>query len=322
MMTELDADVIEAVVTERRLEGGTTVILRLEGRPGTPLPKTDPGAHIDLCLSDDVVRPYSLCHDMAEGNSYKLAIALEPQSRGGSLAAHRLRVGDPVRVSHPRNNFRLTPTAGRTILLARGVGITPLLAMSYALARDGADFELHYSVRSLDRVVLTEELSDPAIAPFTHLHTDEAPKGERFAPDRVLADPGPDDHLYICGTESFMGFLSGAAESMGWKPDHIHMEPFSRKVDLSGDPFVVQAVRSGVSVEVPSGESIAKVLERHGVHIRLSCENGLCGSCLVGVLEGTPEHRDRYLSEADRATARDLTTCCSRSRSPVLVLDV
>jgi vanillate O-demethylase ferredoxin subunit len=307
-----------------REDAATDIVsLELVAADGAALPPFEPGSHVDVHVAPGIVRQYSLCGDPTETHRYRLGILRDPASRGGSEAIHRaFAAGQVIRISQPRNNFQLAPQARRSILVAGGIGITPLLAMAYRLQAEAADFTLHYCTRSRERTAFVPELSAPALAPRVVLHHDDGPPGQRFGLDACLPPPAAGTHLYVCGPAGFINFVTEGAKRAGWEPGQIHVEHFAAQVSTEGAAFTVVAANSGITVQVAAGQSVAQALCAGGVNLPLSCEQGICGTCLTRVIEGTPDHRDLYQTDDEKAANTHMTPCCSRSLSARLVLEL
>ncbi len=315
--------IIDAVVKARREEAQDIISLELAAADGSALPAFDAGAHVEFYLPCGLVRHYSLCNDPAERHRYLLGILRDPKSRGGSAEIFRsVYAGDSLRIGRPRNNFPLTRHASRSVLLAGGIGITPMLAMAYQLQRDRSDFELHYCSRSPARTAFTELLSKEAFAHRIFYHYDDGGADQQFHLSRALGEPDAGHHLYVCGPGGFITYATEGAKALGWSPANIHVEYFSTEVDLQGDTFTVTAARSDVTCQVPAGRSIAEVLIEHGVKVPMSCEEGVCGTCLTPVIRGLPDHRDLVQTDKEKAANTYVAVCCSRSKTPVLVIDL
>jgi ferredoxin-NADP reductase len=293
---------------------------------GRDLPRFAAGAHIGVRLGDGssqgVWRDYSLWNDPAERRRYCIAVLREGE---GSRHLHdRLRVGDIVETSLPRNHFPLLDTAERHLLLAGGIGITPIMAMVAELKRRRADFRLHYCTRSPERTAFRDELDLLAAQGRVVFHYDGGDPARGLDIAALLREPQPGTHFYYCGPAGMM--KAAAAASAHWPGDSVHCEYFTGPsaappARLEEDhPFRVRLARSGAEYEVPVGETIINVLRRHGVETRTSCELGYCGACLTRYLAGEPDHRDPILAETARKT--HLLICCSRARSDVLELDL
>jgi vanillate O-demethylase ferredoxin subunit len=254
-----------------------------------------------------------------------LGILREASSRGGSVAIHRTFIeSHTVRVGLPRNNFPLADSAENTILFGGGIGVTPLIAMAYRLHRVSAPFSLHYCTRSLNRTAFREELGQAGFRDRVHFHFDDRKDGADFDVRAILEQAGRNTDIYVCGPEGFMMHVLAAAAKLQWPPQRVHTEYFSRAIEASADdvPFTVVARRSGVTLQVEPSQTIAQQLLASDVPVELACEQGICGTCLTTVLEGIPDHRDIYQTDEEKATNRQITVCCSRSRTPVLVLDI
>lgn len=315
---------LAAVVAGKRAEAEDVCVFELAAEDGRRLPAFRAGAHIDLHLPNGLVRQYSLCGDPRERRRYRIAVLKTAPSRGGSRALHEdVKVGDRIGISAPKNHFELKAGARRTLLFAGGIGITPIIAMADALARRGAEFELHYCVRTRRRAAFAQRLTQSGYARRVHFHESEAAGGKRLDLPAVLADPDPHACLYVCGPAGFMDAVRDAALAQGWDPSRIRREYFAAAADLPpARPFDIRIASSGRVVHVPAHQSALDALACHGIHVPSACRQGLCGSCLTPVLAGEPEHRDLFLDEARRARMDCMAPCCSRARGPSLTLDL
>lgn len=313
----------ETRITRRRQEAQDIISLELASLDGTPLPSFSAGSHIDLHVGS-FVRQYSLCNDPTETVRYLIAVLRDPQSRGGSAAIHdSLQEGGIVRVSAPRNLFPLVPS-GRTLLFAGGIGITPILCMAERLQHAGSQFEMHYCGRARSRMAFIDRIAASRFADHVQIHVDDGPPEQRLDALALLRKPAPDAHLYVCGPGGFIDHLVQTAKTAGWPDANVHKEHFAAApVDTSGDKaFDVQVASSGAVVHVNADQSVIQALESAGVDVPVGCSQGVCGSCLVRVLAGEPEHRDQFLTDEERAANDQFTPCCSRSKSSLLVLDL
>lgn len=316
---------IDVVVARTHEEAEGIRSFELAAADGSALPAFEPGAHVDVFLPDGITRQYSLCPEAGQADRYLIAVLHEPTSRGGSTAMHGLRPGDRLRIGAPRNLFALTPATARSVLFAGGIGITPLLAMAEHLARQGDEFQLHYSARTLSRMAFAERIRSGSWAEHAHLHLDDGVAQQKLDLDRDLGAPSPGVHVYVCGPTGFMDWVLTGATSRGWPQDQLHREYFAAATPAhaSGDcTFTVQIGRSGPTYAVPAGSSVVEVLAQQGINIPMSCEQGVCGTCMTPVLEGVPDHRDSFLTESERAANDRFTPCCSRARSERLVIDL
>ncbi|SOY64338.1 Vanillate O-demethylase oxidoreductase [Cupriavidus taiwanensis] len=292
---------------------------------GRPLPGFTAGAHIDLHLGPGLIRQYSLCNGPEQSDSYTIAVKREAQSRGGSSAMHdRLRVGDRIGVTGPRNNFPLAADAREHLLLAGGIGVTPLLSMARYLRATGKPFRLEYFTRSASHTAFGELLSGPEFADRVTLHHGVEPAEMAAYLQERLAWRPDGRHVYACGPRPFMQLVEQTA-AQSYPTDVVHLEHFQADPSLDSAPrdrFTIRLARSGREMEVPEGESVVDVLTRHGVRVEVMCQQGICGTCLTGVVEGVPDHRDAFLSEAERGANDKMLLCCSRARTQLLVLDL
>ena len=298
--------------------------LRLETVDGRPLPAAVPGAHIDVHLGPGLTRQYSLTNGPDERADYRIAVKLEPASRGGSAAMHqRVNAGDELTISWPRSNFELAREGERHVLLAGGIGITPLLAMGKHLHGVGAAFRLHYFARAPRYAAFADWLAACDWREPVDFRYGLEPAAQRDCLERLLHTPDAGTHLYMCGPGPFMDMVAEVARQQGWPEARVHCEYFSAPapVDASGGPFELRLTRSGLTLQVPAGASIVEVMRQAGVEIVTSCEQGVCGTCLCTVLEGEPDHRDLYLNESERAGGKLMLPCVSRARGARLVLD-
>ncbi len=320
-------ELVDAVVHSMALAGDRVLLIELRAPTGE-LPGWQAGSHIDLHLSDSrgtpLIRQYSLLGSDADASRYLVAVLRERAGRGGSAAVHdRLRVGDRLRISAPRNTFPLA-AAARSLLVAGGIGITPMLAMADRLERDGADYELHAYSASMATMPLLEHAAGRPYAGRLVTHLSSTGDSMRAGAPPYLGAPGPGDALYVCGPPAFIDAVVGSAAAAGWPEESVHVERFelAEPLELTGDAFAVVAASTGLRMPVAEDETIAEVLQRHGFEVFLSCEQGICGSCITGVLDGIPEHRDEVQSAAEHAANTQINICCSRSRTPTLVLDI
>lgn len=308
----------------RRVEEADGVCsFELVAEDSSALPPFSAGAHIDVHVAPGLIRQYSLSNDPAERGRYRIAVLRESTSRGGSAGMHDgVQQGDVLRVSAPRNHFPLVD-APRSLLLAGGIGVTPILAMARALHAQGRSFEMHYCGRSAGRMAFLEELASADFAGSVFLHADDV-QAQKFDADRVLARPDGATHLYVCGPNGFMDHVLDTAKRHGWAEAQLHREYFAgvATVLASDGSFELCVASTGLRCQVPAGKTVIEVLAAHGVEVPISCEAGVCGTCLTRVLEGAPDHRDSFLTEAERAANDQFTPCCSRALSPLLVLDL
>lgn len=308
------------------------IVLEAEGiasfefrRPdGGELPPFTAGAHIDIHLHPGCVRQYSLCNDPRERYRYVVAVQREAAGRGGSRAMHdELRVGQVLTISTPRNFFPLAREARRHLLIGGGIGVTPMMAMAAELEARGEAFFLHYCTRSPEKTAFQERVAYFVGAGRAAVHHDGGVPSQGLDLQALLRDHQPGTHLYYCGPAGFMEAIQ--ALSAHWPGGTVHFEYFSAPVEhvekrAENQPFRVKLVRSVLELDVPADKTIVDVLREHDVFIETSCQEGYCGTCLTRYLAGEPEHRDTVLDKEDRKEF--VLVCCSRSKTPVLELDL
>ncbi|MDM0066832.1 PDR/VanB family oxidoreductase [Variovorax sp. J31P207] len=315
-------------VAQRRCEAVGVVAFDLVDPDGAPLPPFEAGAHLLVETAPGIVRAYSVCNSPTETERYTIAVLREPDSRGGSSALHeRVKPGNLLRTSAPRNEFPLQIRAKRSLLLAGGIGITPLLAMAERLCETDGDFVLHYCTREAARTAFSSRLAESRFAGRVHIHHDDGNAAQRFEAAQVLASPSEHTHIYVCGPGGFIEHVLSTAKALGWAPEQLHREFFAppvKAVDAAEKDAAFDLIlsSSGQRVHVPAGCSAASALQAAGVPLVVSCEQGVCGTCVTTVLEGEPEHRDCYLTDDDRRRNDCFTPCCSRARSSELRIDL
>lgn len=312
-------------VARRNIEAEGIVSFELASLDGRELPPFDAGSHIDVYLPAGHVRQYSLCSAPHDRSRYQIAVLRETQSRGGSAGMHDvIREGDELRVSTPRNHFALASGPAKHLLLAGGIGLTPLLCMAQHLHRSSGDFEMHYCARSRSRAAFLERLANASWAERVQYHFDDEDEHQRLRLDALLEDADANTHLYVCGPQGFMNAVLDAARANGWPEHRLHYEFFSAPtVDTSSDgAFQVCLARTGKTVTIPADRSVTQALADAGIDVPVSCEQGICGTCVTRVLEGEPDHRDLFLSPEEQARNDQFMPCCSRSKSRRLVLDL
>ncbi|AZD29834.1 PDR/VanB family oxidoreductase [Pseudomonas chlororaphis] len=319
----MNEELLKVIVSKREIQGDGVVVLDLISTDGGLLPGFEAGAHVDIHVAPGLVRQYSLCGDPANAGVYRLGVLKDPVSRGGSIGVHEeLLEGTEVTISTPRNHFPLATQATRSILIGGGIGITPMIAMAYALQADGQDFELHYCARSRNSTAFLDELQNADFAARLSVHFDDEDATQKLDLASVLGSSAAGVHVYTCGPSGFMDWVIATALEVGYADTHIHREYFQAEVDISGESFEVVAARSGKTVEVAAGQTILEALASVGIKIEISCEQGVCGTCVCDVLEGEPDHRDVYLTDNEKADNDQILVCCSRAKSKKLVLDI
>jgi ferredoxin-NADP reductase len=301
------------------------VISRVDG---APLDAYEPGAHIDVTSPSGITRQYSLCGDPDLREQHLFAVKREDASRGGSSSLHdHVEPGAHLVIGPPRSLFRLDATASEHILIAAGIGITPLLSMAYRLVRQKASFKLHYFVRDPVSAAFLPLLTQPPFADHVALHCGVEPDRVDAQVTGCLAGIAPGAHVYTCGPGAFMDRVVSVAERHV-PAESIHLERFAADPAKAAaaapvlDSFDVEIASTGSRVRVSKGMSIVEALASIDILVDTSCGEGVCGTCMVDVVSGEPEHRDHCLSQSERASGAVICCCVSRSRTPVLVLDL
>jgi ferredoxin-NADP reductase len=305
----------------------TTRLVKLVSAAGSALPTWSPGAHIDIeCGDTGLSRQYSLCGNPDDRQVWQIAVLRDPQSRGGSEWIHQhVKAGDTLRVRGPRNHFHLDDSdAGHFVFIAGGIGITPIMAMARQAQALGRDYVVHYSGSTPESMAFVPEL--------TELHGDRlrlyiSEQGSRNDFTSLMAALDASVQIYACGPNRMLDGLQQALAGAGL-PEHIlHVEHFSNDMPTL-DPdketaFQVELKNSGLLLTVPNDRTLLDVLRAKNIDVQSDCEEGLCGACEVGVLDGAVDHRDSIMSPAEKRESRRMMTCCSRARNgEKLVLDL
>ncbi len=321
----MNASELSVRVARKQAEAVDICTFELVQEYGHPLPAFSAGSHIDVHLQNGLTRQYSLCNDPRESHRYLIGVLRDANSRGGSLAMHEsVAEGSALRISPPKNHFPLAHGAARSVLIAGGIGVTPILCMAERLAIADSPFEMHYCTRSPDRTAFAGRIAQASFASRVQFHFDDGEQAQKLSLPDAIGAPQPGVHLYVCGPKGFMDWVLGAARAAGWPADQMHYEFFSAepvKSESDAD-FEVKLASSGRVVRVPKDKTVVQALAAVGVEVATSCEQGVCGTCLTRVIEGEPDHKDMYLTPEEQAANDQFTPCCSRSRSPVLVLDL
>ena len=325
-------------------EADGVVSMLLTDPDGRPLPPWQPGAHLELTLPSGLIRQYSLCGDPAPGGDhYRVAVLRERAGRGGSAEIHDTGlVGRVLRARGPRNRFQLVD-APRYVFIAGGIGITPILPMVRAVAATSASWTLHYGGRTRRSMAFLDDLTAIAAAAGRRAPLHVVPEDERGLLDlkRILDDVALGTEVYCCGPAGLITAVEHACDAAGIA-GRLHFERFAADPDAAsrkaawpaGDDgpgagagrepgvFEVELRASGLTVKVDQDESILEAVRRVLPDVPSSCEEGICGTCEVRVLDGTPDHRDDILSESERAAGDTMFICVSRARTPCLVIDL
>lgn len=313
---------LSVAVVAKRTIADAIVAFELAPTGSEPLPTAAPGAHIDLHLPDDLVRQYSITNAPGEGDRYRIAVKLDPSSRGGSRHVHdHLNVGDVLEISEPRNGFPLRRNVPHTMFIAGGIGITPLISMASALAASNLDFTFHQFSATGSAVAFRDRLE--AFGDRFEEHLGLTPEQTQECLAELLAGPDPMRQLYCCGPPPMLDAIRSIAVEAGWPADSVHFEYFENTNDVDlRSRFTIELARSAQTLEVPPGKTILQVLRENKVPIASSCETGACGTCQVSILGGEPVHQDVYLNAAEHAAGQVMMTCVSRAAGDELVLDL
>lgn len=315
-------DTIKARVVEVERVSSEVRAYSLEPAGERSFPPYSPGAHIDVHVAPGLVRQYSLTTPVRPDGRYRIGVKREENGRGGSRAVHeRLTVGELIDIGPPRNHFPLSETSSRVLLVAGGIGITPLLAMAEALHKRGAEFTFHVCARNRPVLPFAAELGRAAYASRVRLHFDDGDPGRRLSARDLPEWDGQE--MYLCGPQGFMTHVIGLAEARGWPASAIHTESFAagRQAASGNTRFQVRLARSGKTLEVPAEHSLLNVLQEAKLPVHAVCTQGLCATCACKVIEGEVDHRDVVLSEEQRRHGT-MTTCVSRAKGDWLVLDL
>ena len=322
-------DTIEVIVKDVVQETPLIRSFLLQATDESPLNGFDPGAHVRISLPDGGDRAYSLINldpssDASNRNDpgeYRIAVRLEEESTGGSQFMHGLQAGATLKIAPPKNDFELAGEDGPVILLAGGIGITPLTGMAARLTGAGREFELHYCGRSRGALAFVEPLKALVGDKLTEHYDDEPDMALNL--QSLIGGISPAGHLYICGPKGMIEAASSAARARGFAEDHIHFELFTNQAAATaGDAFEIELASTGEVLPVPEGKSIIEVLEDAGHDVLYDCQRGDCGICQTEVVSGTPDHRDVVLSDDEKASGKVMQICVSRAKTPRLVLDL
>ena len=313
-------DIIPVRVNRREEIAQDILLFELVATDGGDLPPFIAGAHIDLFLADDMVRQYSLLNAPSHRSSYVIAVAREANGRGGSAHLHDHVYPDTVlEIGVPRCHFPLREDAPYSVLIAGGIGVTPIWCMAQQLSEIGGARELHYAARTRRHAALLDDiLSAEAVRTRTYFNLEG--DAEMDLPAIVAAAP-PGSHFYCCGPAPMIEAFKRACSSL--PAEQVHFEQFTAAAEAASEGgFTIELARTKRCIDVASGETILEALARSGISMAYSCREGVCGSCETAVLAGKPDHRDAILTEAERAEGRTMMICCSGSLSERLVLDL
>jgi ferredoxin-NADP reductase len=315
---------LNLVLRQIRLEAEGICSFDLAHPHANALPTFKAGAHIDVQIPNGPRRSYSIASSPAEHRYWRIAVKLEPQSRGGSAwFHHKARVGMTVSASLPRNAFELDETGTQSLFFAGGIGITPILAMLERLNQQERRWTLHYASRTTPQMAFSSKLNQLASRSgnFVHTHISNMGEENRMHLAEIITAASHDTHFYCCGPARMIDAFLQATKDL--PSERIHYERFGTTQEAASDGnYSLHLLRDGRHLQVPKGKSMLDALLDAGLDIPYSCTQGVCGSCRVTVAEGTPDHRDSCLSKAEQDSGAVVIPCCSGSHSPVLVLDL
>ncbi|MDN4573975.1 oxidoreductase [Pandoraea cepalis] len=316
---------LSAMVRTLRFEAAGIMSIELVPAVGsdTPFPDFTPGAHIDLHLPSGLVRSYSLVNAPGEPNRYVLGILADPKSRGGSRFIHdNFRVGMTLEISEPRNHFELDAAAEHTVLVAGGIGVTPILCMYRRLRALGRSVKLMYCARTAPQAAFIDELN--ALGGDITYHFDDQHGGKPASLTAFLSGQPAGTHAYCCGPGVMLDAFEAACAEAGIA--NVHIERFAAAPDApppaTSEGYVVKLAKSGKELSVPAGATLLETLLAAGIDAEHSCMEGVCGACETRVLEGCPDHRDSVLSAAERAGNKVMMICVSGCKGDRLTLDL
>lgn len=319
-----DEGMRSVVVAKKTIEAHNMASFELVPADGGELPAFTAGSHIDVTMPGGLIRQYSLANSSTERNRYLIGVWKDPNSRGGSVAMHeKVNEGDMLKISEPRNRIEIPADTKRAILIARGIGITPMLSIADELKRKNIPLELHYVFALMSPGSFKDMIEGSAFKGDTKYYLELTETGQLLDAAKLLADRPEDAQLFICGVDWWMDPIIATAKEKGFSAERIHEERFTAKLapPKLDKVFDVKIASSGKIIKIPGDKSVTAALEDKGVKVKTSCEQGACGTCKVKVLEGEVEHRDKRLKDPEKAEGWFLP-CVSRAKSDVLVLDL
>jgi ferredoxin-NADP reductase len=315
----VDAETVPMRLTAVTYAADQTNLYEFRLLDGGDVRPFEAGAHIDVHLPNGLIRQFSLTNSQDERHRYVVGVKKDLKSRGGSrYMLDELRVGAVLKIGGPRNNFPLNESAPHSVLIAGGIGITPMFCMMKRLAQIEAPWDLYYAVRRSNEIAMPEELARHGER--IHLHIDEE-AGGFLDIGAIVAKAPRSAHLYCCGPAPMLESFEAATKS--WPYGEAHVEHFTALGPVASEGgFIVELAKSGLSIEVKEGQTILEAVRAAGVDVPSSCEQGVCGACETRVLAGIPDHRDMILSPQEQEANDTMMICCSGCKSDKLVLDL
>jgi vanillate O-demethylase ferredoxin subunit len=319
---------LKVLVRSMTLLATDTMAVEFVSDDGAELPFFEAGAHVDLLLPNGIRRSYSLCNSPTERNRYVVGVKKANPSRGASSYVHdHLRVGQRIEISAPKNNFPLARVAERSILIAGGIGITPIWSMIQTLQGEGRAWKLHYAARTAKDAAFLAELQALGVAHpgCVDIRFDHEPGVAMLDIARIVQEnAGAGVHFYACGPGPMLDAFEAATKAV--PETHRHLERFSAAAKAASGEALAEydavLAKSGMTLRITSEKSLLDTLLDAGVSVEFSCMDGICGSCRVAVREGLPDHRDHVLTDEERARNDSVLVCCCGSRTERLVLDL
>ncbi|WP_213775169.1 PDR/VanB family oxidoreductase [Bradyrhizobium sp. dw_78] len=306
-----------------RYEAEDIFSFELRSIDGAELPRFTAGSHIEILIKNGLERSYSLVNPQHETHRYVVAVARDPQSRGGSeYMCDILRPGHELQISEPSNNFALAEDAAETVLIAGGIGITPIWSMLQRLVQINRSWRLFYTARTRERAAFLAELLalQSQYPDRVTIVFDQEPNVAGLNLEAIVRSQSPVAHFYCCGPAGLLNAFEAATSSLD--PATVHLERFSSEQAPARGGFEVTLAKSGRSFLIPADKTILEVLLSEGIEVSRSCMEGVCGTCETPVLEGVPDHRDSVLSKREREANKMMMICCSGSKTDKLVLDL
>jgi vanillate monooxygenase ferredoxin subunit len=320
----MSSDWFATRVAVKREEATGIYSYELVDPDGKELPAFEAGAHLDVKIGDKI-RQFSLSNAPSERHRYLVGVQRELNGRGGSAAfCDTVQEGDTVLVRGPHNLFPLAPDASESVLLAGGIGVTPILAMAERLHTTAANFVFHYCTRSRARTAFYDHVATSEFNDKVKFHFDDGPEEQRPDFDAFIGEPTPGKHLYVCGPTVMMDIVVDLAKKRGWPDERVHLERFTGVEPKPGDAreFLVEIKNTGQLITIPKDKTVVEALRSAGIDIPVSCEQGVCATCLTNIVSGVPDHRDLILTKQEHESGKIFTPCVSRALSDILVIDV
>ncbi len=316
---------VEITVRVAEIEQATASVkrFRLASASGEPLPVFSAGSHVVVSMDDGghrIRNPYSLIDRAPDGLSYRIGVLRTPNSRGGSIFMHdRVSVGSELVITMPVNLFPLIRTGRKHVLVAGGIGVTPIYAMADELRSQNAPYEVHYAMRDEANGAFAAELVERH-GDKVRLYRDDA--REIIRVEEMLPNQPLGTHLYVCGPEGMINAILAGGRAAGWPVENLHSERFL--APPGGAPFSVALAKAGITAEVGPHQSLLEAIEEAGVDAPYLCRGGACGQCVTTVLsfDGELIHNDHYLTDEEKASGTKIMTCVSRLNGRELVLDL